>query len=118
MDIDKLARYLEERAIEKRPVYYGEVVNHFGITEDLHPWQANPLCQAFGILDRDDAVNKRPFRTSMVIARETNMPGQGFFTALHELRGIVANNEMKRLEVFTKEINAAMAYPWKKPSSI
>ena len=118
MDINELARYLEQRAIEKRPVYYGEVVNHFGIREDLHPWQANPLCQAFGKLDREDAVKKRPFRTSMVIAQGTNMPGQGYFTALHELRGIVANNEMKRLEVFTKEINAAMAYPWKKPSSI
>ena len=118
MDIDKLARYLEERARKGQPVYYGEVASHFGITEDLHPWINNPLCQAFGILDREDADKKRPFRTSMVIAKETNMPGQGFFTALHELRGIVANNEMKRLEVFTEEINAAMAYPWKKPSSI
>ena len=118
MEINELARYLEERARMGKTVYYGEVAKHFGITEDLHPWQANPLCSAFGKLDEEDADKKRPFRTSMVIAKETNMPGQGFFTALHELRGIFTNNEMKRLEVFTKEINAAMAYPWKKPSSI
>ena len=112
MGIDKLARYLEERARTGQPVYYGEVASHFGIREDLHPWINNPLCQAFGKLDEEDAVKKRPFRTSMVIARKNDMPGQGFFTSLRDLKGITTNNQMEQEAVFIQEINAAMAYPW------
>ena len=111
MDINELARYLEQRARMGQPVYYGEVASHFGITEDLHPWQANPLCSAFGKLDEEDAKLGRPFRTSMVIAQRTNMPGQGFFTSLRDLKGITSTNKTRKT-VFMQEKNAAIAYQW------
>ena len=111
MDIDKLARYLEQRARMGKTVYYGEVARHFGVRKPLNPWKNNPLCQAFGKLDEEDAVKKRPFRTSMVIARKNDMPGQGFFTSLRDLKGITSTNKTRKT-VFMQEKNAAIAYQW------
>ena len=72
----------------------------------------HPLQTAFDQLDREDAEACRPFRTSVVIAKETNMPGDGFFKSLRELKGVKANSEKQRLEVFTRELTAAMNHKW------
>ncbi len=40
------------------------------------------------------------------------MPGDGYFKALAELKGVYTKSEEQRLSVFSKEIAAAMTYKW------
>ena len=72
----------------------------------------HPLARAFETLDREDAEARRPFRTSMVISNEENMPGDGYFKSLSELKGLHAKSEKQRLEAFSQELSAAMNYQW------
>ncbi len=85
----EVGRFLEEAAKLGEPITYGDVVAHF---PDLPPlteyWLSHPLCNIFGELDGEDHDNSRPFRTAIVIARERNKPGPGFFTTISRLRGI------------------------------
>lgn len=85
---NEVGAFLEEVAATGNPISYSDVVRRF---PDLPPlngaWSSHPLCQLFGELDRQDHRAGRPFRTAMVIAREKNIPGDGFFKTLAELRG-------------------------------
>ena len=113
MDLDELARYLEEKAKTKRTVYYSELVSRFRLPPLDGAWMGHPLQRAFDTLDREDAEAHRPFRTSLVIAKETYMPGDGYFKSLFELKGMSAKSEKQRLEVFTQELSAAMKHKWR-----
>lgn len=112
MDINELAAYLERMARARRTVFYSQLVERFGLPPLDGNWLGHPLCDAFGILDRQDAEAHRPFRTSMVIAKETNMPGDGYFKSLTLYKGIVVSGEMQRLEAFSRELTATMDHPW------
>ena len=112
MQLDNLARYLEDRAKRKRTVYYGELVAHFGLPSLDGTWVGHPLERAFDAFDREDAEADRPFRTSMVISKEKNMPGDEYFKALSDLRGIHTKSEEQRLEAFSRELSAAMNHKW------
>ena len=112
MNLDKLAKYLEDRARRRRTVYYSELVEQFGLPPLDGAWIGHPLERAFDALDREDAEKQRPFRTSMVISKEKNMPGDGYFKALAELKGIHTKSDNQRLEAFSKELSAAMNYKW------
>jgi hypothetical protein len=112
MDLEKLARFLEDKARRKRTIYYSELATQFGLPPLDGAWVGHPLARAFDTLDREDAELHRPFRTSMVISKEKNMPGDGYFTSLFELKGIHAKSEKQRLEVFSQELSAAMNYKW------
>jgi hypothetical protein len=48
----------------------------------------------------------------MVVSKEKNMPGDGYFKSLSELKGIHAKSEKQRLEAFLQELSAAMDYKW------
>lgn len=112
MNLDKLAKFLEDRARRKRTVYYSELVEQFGLPPLDGAWMGHPLERAFDALDREDAEKQRPFRTSMVVSKEKNMPGDGYFKALAELKGISAKSAKQRIETFSKELSAAMSYKW------
>ena len=112
MDLDKLARFLEDKARRKRTIYYSELVTQFGLPPLDGAWVGHPLERAFDALDREDAKAQRPFRTSMVISKEKNMPGDGYFKALFEFKGISAKSEKQRVEAFSRELSAAMSYKW------
>ena len=112
MNLDKLAKYLEDRARRRRTVYYSELVEQFGLPPLDGAWIGHPLERAFDALDREDAEKQRPFRTSMVISKEKNMPGDGYLKALAELKGIHTKSDNQRLEAFSKELSAAMNYKW------
>src|SRR5258708_22215938 len=112
VDLDKLAKFLEDKARRRRTIYYSELVEQFGLPPLEGAWIGHPLERAFDALDREDAEAKRPFRTSMVISKEKNMPGDGYFTSLSELKGIRAKSEKQRLETFSQELAAAMNHKW------
>ena len=112
MNLDKLARFLEDKAKRKRTIYYGELVTQFGLPPLDGAWVGHPLERAFHALDREDAGAHRPFRTSMVITKEKNMPGDGYFRSLSALKGIHAKSEKQRLEAFSQELSATMSYKW------
>jgi hypothetical protein len=112
VDLDKLARFLEDKARRKRTIYYSELVTQFGLPPLDGAWLGHPLERAFDALDREDAMAQRPFRTSMVISKEKNMPGDGYFKSLFELKGIHAKSEKQRVEAFSRELSAAMSYKW------
>lgn len=112
MDLDKLAKFLEDKARRKRTIYYSELATQFGLPPLDGAWVGHPLARAFDALDREDAEAGRPFRTSMVISREKNMPGDGYFKSLSQLKGVHAKSEKQRLEVFSQELSAAMNHKW------
>jgi hypothetical protein len=112
MRIDELAAFLEGKARDQRTVFYSDLVARFGLPPLGEHWNLHPLAQAFDILDREDAAANRPFRTSVVIAKENNMPGGGYFTSLATLKNIHVRTEARKLEVFTQQLSAAFEYPW------
>jgi hypothetical protein len=112
VDLDKLAKFLEDKARRRRTVYYSELVTQLGLPPLDGAWIGHPLERAFDALDREDAEAHRPFRTSMVVSKEKNMPGDGYFKSLSELKGIHAKSEKQRLEAFLQELSAAMNYKW------
>jgi NADH:ubiquinone oxidoreductase subunit len=112
VNLDKLARFLEDRARRRRTVYYSELVEQLGLPPLDGAWVGHPLERAFDALDREDAEKHRPFRTSMVISKEKNMPGDGYFKALAELKGVHAKSDKQRLEAFSNELSEAMNYKW------
>ena len=112
MQLNKLAAHLEAKAKAKKTAYYSDIAAHFGLPPLDGAWNSHPLCAAFDALDRQDADAKRPFRTSVVVAKGSNMPGPGYFSSLAALKGILTSNDSQRIEAFSHELNAAMAYPW------
>jgi hypothetical protein len=112
MDLSKLATYLESKAKAKRTVFYSQLVEEFGLPPIDGAWTGHPLERAFDALDQEDAKVGRPFRTSVVVAKESGMPGDGYFKSLAALRNIHARSDKQRLEVFTREFAAAIDYEW------
>lgn len=112
LQLDQLARYLEGKARAKKPVTYREVVDHFELEPLTEAWTTHSLAGAFEQLDQQDANADRPFRTAMVYSKERSMPGPGFFHSLETRKGIVALNDDRRLEVYTHEYKATIAYNW------
>jgi len=106
--------YLEIVAKSRRLITYQELINTF---PTLLPhldgaWSAHPLSRIFETLDQDDALNNRPFRTSVVVTKAKGEPGGGYFEALQRLKGITCLNAATRQAAWIAELNAAHAYPW------
>jgi hypothetical protein len=102
-----VGKFLEERAKLGEPVYYSDVLSRF---PDLPPitgeWMLHPLCRFFGNLDAEDQGNSLPFRTALVIAEQTMIPGQGFFDTFIKLRGPLTDNKtMTWVKEFNRLIN-------------
>src|SRR5437773_511663 len=85
----QVGRFLEERARKagkEAVIFYNDIAAHFAMPEVDERWQQHPLCKLFDVLDHEDARERRPFRTALVVSREKNMPGQGFFKTAASLR--------------------------------
>lgn len=117
----EVGRYLEEvlRRPRKDTVTYTEVAEKFHLGPINGMWSAHPLCQIFDELDQEDARAKRPFRTSVVISKPLNRPGEGFFTALKRYKkddnsaekNLRVNAEEK-FAVWLAELRKAQEYNW------
>jgi hypothetical protein len=104
----------ELRAKGKNAVmFYGQLVKVFpDLPEFTGAWSAHPLCDMFGELDIDDGEQKRPFRTAIVVAQETGIPGGGFFTMYAKYRepGVRLRNEMDKITVHQRELGELARY--------
>lgn len=108
----QIGLFLENQARKKRTVYYSDIVARFGLPPMGALWSNHPLSEIFEVLDQEDTMSNRPFRSAVVISKERNMPGNGFFQALERLRGIQTSNEQQRMEAFRNELDATFGYPW------
>lgn len=108
----QIGQFLEQQAKKNKSIFYSDLVAHFSLPPLEGAWLSHPLSEIFEVLDQQDANQNRPFRTSVVITKEGNMPGNGFFEALSRLKNIHATNDSQRMSVFTTEINNAFSHPW------
>ena len=105
-----------ENILKQRPqttTHYGSVAQAFGLPDFDGAWASHPLSEIFEVIDQQDAVANRPFRTSVVILKNQNCPGPGFFEAMRRLKGAqdpVTENARERM--WLSELTDAYAYPW------
>lgn len=107
-----IGKYLEQIALNKTIIHYGELASEFGLPLVTDAWLAHPLSQIFGVLDQEDANAGRPFRTSVVVSKNKTIPGNGFFEMLESLKDIKCRSPKQRDEEWMKELHAAYNYPW------
>ena len=114
-DHNIIGDFLVERAKLSRdeaPIFYNDLANKFGLPPVDKFWATHPLCQMFDTLDREDASNKRPFRTALVVSRERGIPGQGFFNTLQQLRNLKhpLKDELEQRRVWQNEFDQVIAF--------
>src|SRR5258708_3202027 len=83
----QVGAFLEDRVRrlgDSAPIFYNDLASQLSLPPVTDAWFAHPLCKIFGELDSQEARLGRPFRTALVISRERNMPGEGFFKAYLE----------------------------------
>jgi hypothetical protein len=108
-----VGRFLESQLKAKRVTNYGVVAAQFGLPEFDGAWAAHPLSDIFEVLDQEDALSNRPFRTSVVIAANSNAPGPGLFEAMARLKGVPdPKTSDARERLWLAELNAAYAHKW------
>ncbi len=96
----EVGRFLEQKAKLGNPIAYKDVVDAFPgrLPNFSGSWQGHPLSSIFGELDEQDHAANRPWRTALVVSRETGRPGQGFFDTIARLRGIdIAQEDRERI---------------------
>ena len=104
---------LESTAKNSGLTNYSIIARQFNLPSMDGAWSAHPLSQIFEVLDQQDAAANRPFRTSVVVAIDTNRPGAGLFEALERLKGIAdPGTPAARDAVWAAELQAAHAHPW------
>jgi hypothetical protein len=105
-----IGKFLEMLARRNEPCTYSRLIEEF---PDLPPltgaWLSHPLCDIFGQLDAQDNAGCRPFRTALVFAKETSIPGQGFFDMLAIYRKQKIGKEQK-IELWDKEMKALRSF--------
>jgi len=112
----EVADFLEAKARADEFVYYGDLAAKFGLPPMSGNFSAHPFHKMFDDFDRQDHAGGRPFRTALVISKEKNMPGDGFFKTLAELRGIdIPKADVGRMTVWITEIGKLRHYYSKKP---
>jgi hypothetical protein len=105
-----VARFLEAQAKLGAPITYSAVTKKFPDLGELGPhWKSHPLCGIFGELDDEDHRKQRPFRTALVVGKESGRPGQGFFETVSNLRNQTIL-QSERDTVWAKEFETLIAY--------
>lgn len=113
---EDVGRFLEGLARRKSTTTYGELAERFGFPPMEGAWAAHPLSQVFEYLDRQDAAGSRPFRTSVVIRKDRNIPGDGYFESLARIKtnGIPAKTDKAKEKAWLDELNAVYTFKWPK----
>ena len=113
---DNVGRFLEAIARRKSTTTYSGLAEQLGFPPMEGAWTAHPLSQVFEYLDQQDAATSRPFRTSVVIRKDKNIPGDGYFESLARIKtkGIPAKTDTAKEKVWLDELNAVYAFKWPK----
>jgi|SRR6267142_1910974 len=102
----QIGTYLEASARAQTTVFYGDLAAHFALPPVTEAWMSHPLSGMFDELDIDDAKKARPFRTALVISKEHNMPGPGFFKTVARLcpKRPQPKTDMARMKMYVAEV--------------
>ena len=114
-DLASISLHLENIAMNHRVVNYTEIVIQFVLPSLDGAWAAHPLSHIFEILDTEDAIANRPFRTSVVITARGNGPGAGYFEALERLKKIPDPGECNsdgRLALWLQQLRETHGCHW------
>ncbi|HMO63742.1 MAG TPA: hypothetical protein PKC18_02355 [Lacipirellulaceae bacterium] len=108
---NELGRFLEDRVRSSGAnavIFYNDLAAHFNLPEVDERWLQHPLCKLFEVLDHEDARKVSPFRTALVISKDKNMPGAGFFKVVPELRNPKPKlyTETEKMKFFIDELHA------------
>lgn len=111
----EIGAFLEERVRQlggNAPVFYSDLAAHFGMPPVTEAWSAHPLCGILGQLDEEDARLRQPFRTTLVISKERNMPGDGFFKTYLGLNPHVRppKTDNDKMNLFVTELNRVLSH--------
>ena len=115
VDYRTIGAFLEERVRRfgsDAPIYYGDLAAHFAMPPVTGAWFTHPLCAIVGEIDVEDVRLGQPFRTVLVISKERNMPGEGFFKAYLDLNPHVRvpKTDNDKMKLFVGELNNVLAY--------
>lgn len=87
--LKQLPSELERRALTQDVVGYNELAREFGLgkvtPENYH---SHPFCDAFGMMDHEDTERNVPLRAALVYSKVLDRPGNGFFGAIANRRGV------------------------------
>jgi len=109
----EVAKYLVMLVCDgKAPVTYSDLLEQFG-----HPpisqrclWHQSPMKGIFSLLDKADISEGRPLRTTMVIRKDTKLPGNGYFRTLAGCQAIsIPRSKPERLELHEAEMARLVA---------
>ena len=105
--LNQLGEFLENRAKRCEPIFYNELAMIFGLPPVTEAWSSHPLCELFDTLDVADQQAGSPFRTALVVGKQTSIPGDGFFKTLNRLRNTPypIRDELKKMEIWKGEFD-------------
>lgn len=111
----QVGAFLEERVRRlggSSPIFYGDLAAHLSLPPVTDAWFTHPLCGIFEQLDVEDAKLVRPFRTALVISRERNMPGEGFFKTFLRLHPHVRppKTDLDKMKLYVAELNRVLSH--------
>lgn len=82
---EALYEKLREVARQERTIFYREVAPIAGVDTE-NPHFAALVGHSLDEINHVEAANGRPLLSAVVIGKESNMPGFGFFTCARQLR--------------------------------
>lgn len=110
--VEQVERYLINVINNNQVTNYGSVANFFGLIPFNGVWDDHPLCFIFDEIDRRDALNNRPFKTSVVLNRLSGQVGNGFFIALKRYKHITCQNVDEKMVAWINELRGCYQYNW------
>ena len=115
VDYRDIGAFLEDRARRlggNAPIFYSDLAAQFGLPPVTKAWSTHPLCAMFGQLDEDDARLGGPLRTALVISKERNMPGDGFFKTFYRLRSLprAPRTAPDKMRLYLNELDGLLSY--------
>ena len=81
---EQLYRVLVDIARKERTITYGEIANIIGL-DMSNPLHRKEIGDLLGEISRYEVLHGRPMLSAVVIHKENNRPGKGFFQLAQEL---------------------------------
>lgn len=103
----EIARVLVEEIKKGRAITYKKL----SILVNMNLEVNSDLYHYLGDLSDYSFENGMPLISAMVVRKDSNMPGEGFYGVYEEKRGIkVGKNKEKQMDVFVKEFKKVLEY--------